>query len=107
MPIKFKVHEQSLKKFEKQLKYWLFLGFLYMPTAVVIIVQWDAFVALRYNLWLLISMVIAGIGISWWFWTIHVIKRLIRYRIIEIQILTETVNDLKSLIDDIKQKKIR
>lgn len=105
MPLELKIHEKTLKKFKRQRSCWIKIGTIFVPLLAITILEWDEITSLGHHLWLLASLIIALIGAGWWFWTMSILRTLIDYRILEVQILRKTVDDIKSVHDDFKKLK--
>lgn len=105
LPIKIKIHERILKKIENQRLCWLKIAVFFLPSLFLFVLEWNNILSLGHNLWLLSVFVLSLIAAFWWFWTMAIIKVLIDYKIIEIQILRGTINDLKSIQDEFRNLK--
>lgn len=105
MTIKFRIHEKTFKKIEKQRSCWFKIGVIFAPTITIVILEWDNILALKNDIWMIIGLTIAGIGFVWWFWTMWIIKKLVQMKLIEIQVLQDTVKDIKTVNEDVKKLK--
>lgn len=105
MPFKIKIRDQTLKKIERQHVCWLKVGVVFAPFVALVILEWNEIIALGNNLWLLIALIIALIGVSWWYWTMAIIRVLLNYKVIELELLRGTVDDIKSVYNDVKKLK--
>ena len=101
----WKIQEETLKKFETQRSCWVKTGAIFLVFLLITILEWNNIVALGNNLWLALAAALAIIGGIWWFWTMSIIKTLISYRMIEIQILSHTIDEIKTVHQEIKKLK--
>lgn len=105
MPFRIKIRDRTLRKIERQRICWLKIGAIFAPFVGLVILEWNAIISLGNNLWLLAALIIALIGVSWWFWTMAIIRVLINYKLIELEILRGTVDDIKAVYNDVKKIK--
>jgi hypothetical protein len=93
----FKHHAELLKKFRQQRTQWLFFGYVFLMWLFFIVIQWPNIEKLDKNLWIIIGFVCLTVGATWWFWTMEVIRKLINFRRLELEILDNTLEDIREV----------
>lgn len=93
MSIKLKEHVEDLHKIDNQRKGWLVLSAFVVSAITGIIFGWN-WVHSNHLIWLFVS---AGLilAVVWWYWTMRLIRHLIQHKVTESEILTEVIEDIR------------
>ena len=96
-------YKYELKKLSQIRKIWIILSSLMFISIGVAAGEWSFIQQLTNNLqWIII--VGSGIAcISWWYWTIYIIRRVIAYQYSIIDILTDITNDIQTVRTEISE----
>jgi len=99
------IHQVArLKKLNIQRIIWLVLSAFFVIFLGIVFFTWDSLVQLHnINVLRIISIIVISVTVSWWYWTMILINKLISYRSVEIQILKEITKDLVELKQLIKK----
>jgi len=95
-----KKHISELNQIDKYRKRWLMLSALVVIGVIFVIVDWNLLIEHK-----LIWQVVAGgliISVVWWYWTMRVIRILLRQKTEETQVLTELVIFIREASQEIK-----
>lgn len=106
-------HQEIIHKFRKNLtklnkhhKLWLIFSIISLLTIFLIFILWDFIVEKNSDLltWGTISSGIT-LSIIWWYWTMHLVRRMLNYQHSMIDILSEITVDIKEIkieVSDLK-----
>ena len=89
----------SLKKLNFERKVWLAFSSIVCLSILLIIVDWSCIQTLHLQ-----SYVIAAgfiVSISWWYWTMRLIRIILSHRQEEFEILQQIVEDIREIKKDI------
>jgi hypothetical protein len=101
MDKKISHHLTHLKLFDNQRKSWLVLSLFVVAAIVGIIYDWDGIN--QYHLLWAIASIGCTISVSWWYWTMKIIRTLIQHRQEESEILNDVVKCIREVKEDIKK----
>ena len=101
MENKLSKYQAHLTLLNKQRKMWLALSALVVISILDIIFNWPS-VTSGYLLWAFVSCGLL-VALSWWYWTMRIIRQLIDHRIVESEVLHEIVTDIKDIKKEVKE----
>jgi len=93
MNTKLKEHVEDLHKIDNQRKGWLALSAFVVAAITGIIFGWN-WVHSNHLIWLVVSIGLI-LAVIWWYWTMRLIRHLIQHKVTESEILTEVVEDIR------------
>ena len=96
-----KEHIKELHVIDSQRKGWLVLSAFVAVGIMGVIFGWN-FVHNNHLVWLVVSLGLL-ISMTWWYWTMRLIRHLIHYKTTESQILTELIQDIRSIKSDVQK----
>ena len=99
MNIKIKQHIEDLHRINSQRKNWLILSAFVAFAILGIIVGWNTVQQSRIT-WVLVSLGLL-VSMSWWYWTMKIIRHLISYKITESEILEEIVQEIRFIKNEV------
>jgi len=94
---------KQLQKFNKDRNVWIRLSVLVLISIILLIIDWT--LLFQFNLhWILVA---GGLIVSaaWWYWTMKLVRDLINQKQQEVELLSELINDIKDIKQDIKNIK--
>jgi hypothetical protein len=94
-------HIQQIKQFDKDRIFWLRLSGFVAISILLIILDWT-FLGFKTIHWSLISVGLI-LSVTWWYWTMKLVKELLNHRLAEIEILTDIIGDIKEIQKDVKK----
>lgn len=94
-------HIQEIKQFDRDRIFWLRLSGFVAIVILLLVIDW-AFLGINNFYWILVSVGMV-LSATWWYWTMKLIRELLAHRLIEIEILSELVNDVKEIRKDVKK----
>lgn len=97
----FQNHLKKIKQFDKARIFWLKLSGLVAIVIILIIIDLSFFNVPSIH-WLLISIGL-GLSVTWWYWTMKIIREILSHRIVEVEILTEIIKDIREIKEDVKK----
>ncbi len=95
-----KTNIQKLKQFDQDRIVWLKLSGLALIVVILLIIDWSIFGTNKLY-WILISFGLI-LSVSWWYWTMKLIRDLLKHRLMEMEILSGIVNDIKEIKKDVR-----
>ena len=97
---------RDLTKINDQRSLWLMLSSLVFVSVIAIIVSWNYLVLLDSSLiwWSVISIGLT-VTVNWWYWSMHLIRKLLHHQITVVDILVEITNEVKGIRDNINNIK--
>ena len=100
MDKKLTSHLQHLTIFNNQRRGWLLLSFFVMAVIAKIIFSWDQ-ITTDHFMWFVVS---AGLTVSatWWYWTMRLIRDLIKHRKEEAEILHELIVHIRAVQNEVR-----
>jgi len=93
----------QLKEFDKQRKKWLALSTFVVIAVLGTVFDWNQIQYYKLE-WALASLGTA-LAVFWWYWTMRIIRYLIDYKIKEHELLNEVVADIRSIKQEIVNRK--
>lgn len=93
-------HLEELRIFERQRLMWLRLSGFVFFTVVLIIADY-LWVGQKDLYWPLFPIGLV-LTVTWWYWTMKIIRSLIRYRETELEIMKELLTDIKEVKQGIR-----
>jgi hypothetical protein len=94
-------HIEKIKQFDKNRIFWLRLsGFV--AIAILLVIADITFFKVESLHWTLISIGLA-LSVVWWYWTMKMVKELLTHRLIEVEILSDIIKDIREIKEDIKK----
>lgn len=92
----------ALHRINDYRKAWLFLSAFVVMTIIGIIFGWN-YVSRGKFLWIASSMGLL-VSMTWWYWTMRLIRHLISYKIEESKILEELVVEIQTIKKEVVKK---
>lgn len=92
---------KDLNNLNKERIFWLRISAFVCISVLVIILNWNYFIE-NNLIWLFASLGLIT-TIIWWYWTMSIIRKLIGFKRIETEIMSELIVDLKDLKHNIKK----
>ena len=91
-------HNRDIDKLNNQRQLWLYASSVVLVAALFLIFGWDWLSSLssRKLWWLIISSMII-IAVNWWYWTMKVIRIILKYQSIEYALLKSIIVDINEL----------
>ena len=100
MDKKLSRHLQNLKTFNNQRKAWLVLS-AFVVLAIGKVVFDQTTLENHHYIWAMISIGLT-ISVTWWYWTMRLIRQLIDHRRDESEILHNIVASIRDIKEDVK-----
>jgi hypothetical protein len=101
MKQKLKSHVAELEKFNKERIFWLRLSGFVAISILLIILDWTI-LGQNSTFWILVSLGLT-LSVTWWYWTMKLVRKIIDHRLVEVEILSNIVGDIKEIREDIKK----
>ena len=101
MKQKLKSHVAELEKFNKERIFWLRLSGFVAISILLIILDWTI-LGQNKTFWILVSLGLT-LSVTWWYWTMKLVRKIIDHRLVEVEILSNIVGDIKEIREDIKK----
>lgn len=101
MEQRLKHHLNQLHQFDTERRGWLVLSGFVVVAVLGVIFGWNLVVQ-SHLIWLVVA---SGLTISvvWWYWTMKLVRHLINSKEDEYMILTEIVEHIHSIKEDVKK----
>jgi amino acid permease len=98
---KIEKYKKRLTEFEKQRKVWIQMSSFVCLGLLILYLDWDYIVAHGWQK----HFAILGLMISaaWWYWTMCMIRVLVRYKLIELKILAEIMEEIGNVKNDVRK----
>ena len=100
MDVRLKKHLDKLHAFDDERRGWLVLSAFVVATVLGIIFEWDHVVSSKY-IWLIGSLGLV-LSVSWWYWTMRLVRHLLESKNDEYQLLTDIVEMVKEVKKEVK-----
>lgn len=97
-----KKHQDALTKLENQRVLWLRLSGFVATVILGVVIQWNSIHGSRLQ-WVITSLGLT-LSVVWWYWTMSVIRQIIKFRINEAKVLASIVGDVKDIKQTITEK---
>lgn len=91
---------QKIQKFKKDRIIWLRLSVIVLIAIAVLIID-IAFIDNQKLHYLLVSCGLI-ISAAWWYWTMKLVRELIDHKLLEVELLAEIIDDIKSIKNNLK-----
>jgi len=101
MDQKISRHLQHLKLFDNQRRAWLFLSALVVAAVFKIIFSWNSLNE-NHFMWIAVSLGLM-VSITWWYWTMKLIRDLIQQRREEGEILVDIVHHIRDVQNEVRK----
>ena len=101
MANKLQTHIEKIKKFNNDRTTWLRLSGFVVISIILIVIDWTIIGNEKIH-WVLISTGLI-LSVAWWYWTMRLVRELLNNKLSEMEILSDIVNDIKEIKDDIKK----
>jgi hypothetical protein len=101
MTTNLKSHITELEKFNKERIFWLRLSGFVAITILLTILDWTLLGQHSIH-WVLVSLGLT-LSVVWWYWTMKMVRTVIDHRVIEVEILSGLVTDIKEIREDVKK----
>ena len=88
-------HINKLTHFNNRRRSWLFISAFVAVSILGIIFEWHRIESI-YLLWFVGTSGLI-VSITWWYWTMSLIRGLLEFKIEEAEILADIVNDIKDI----------
>ena len=99
-------HIEQLHVIDNERKGWLVLSAFIAAAIIGIIFGWN--IVLQSHLVWLVVCVGLVLSVTWWYWTMKLIRQMIEFKREESEVLLELINDIryikKSVTDDLTNK---
>ena len=91
-------HQSDLDRINNQRRVWLYASSVVVCCIVFLIFGWDWLSNLNSKKvwWLIVSLMLV-ISVNWWYWTMRVIKIILKYQSIEYDLLQSIMYDIDEL----------
>jgi hypothetical protein len=96
-----KSHITELEKFNKERIFWMRLSGFVAISILLIVLDWTLLGQHSIH-WVLISVGLV-LAVTWWYWTMKMVRTVIDHRVIEVEILSDIVVDIKEIREDVKK----
>lgn len=97
-------NNQDLEQINDQRRTWLYASSIVVVAVIFLIFGWDWLDTLHSKtIWWLITSGMLVLSVNWWYWTMRVMLRLINHQKIEFAIITELLEDIKKIRNDVRQ----
>ena len=93
-------HITDLQNIDNQRKAWLFLSAFVAVTIIGIIFGWN-YVQANKIIWLVTSLGLL-VSMTWWYWTMKLIRQIVNYKLTESEILNDLIQDIRYIKDEVK-----
>lgn len=90
-----KAHLTQLNKFEWQRKGWLVFSAFVTAVIAGIILNWDYLIA-NHIMWVIASFGLL-LAMAWWYWSMRLIRFVLRYKIAESEILNQIMFEIRDI----------
>ena len=101
MTTNLKSHIAELEKFNKERIFWMRLSGFVAISILLIVLDWTLLGQHSIH-WVLISLGLV-LSVSWWYWTMKMVRTVIDHRVVEVEILANIVTDIKEIREDVKK----
>ena len=101
MTANIKSHVAELKKFNKERIFWLRLSGFVAISILLIVLDWTVLGKNNFH-WVIVSTGLT-LCVVWWYWTMRLVRKVIDHRVVEVEILSDIVSDIKEIREDIKK----
>lgn len=101
MESRLKIHLDKLHAFDNERRAWLVLSSFVVVSVLGIIFSWDA--VTHSKIIYLIGTLGLVLSVTWWYWTMRLVRHLLESKTDEYQLLTEVVEMVRSVQDDVKK----
>ena len=96
-------HEKDLERLNNQRRWWLWASSVVFVGIIFLIFGWDWLSELHSkSVWWVIVSLMLIISINWWYWTMRVVRIIIKYQEVEYSILKKIITDIHRLKKDIR-----
>lgn len=101
MEIKLKKHLDKLHAFDNERRAWLILSAFVVLSVLGIIFSWDA-VTHSKTIYLIASLGLV-LSVTWWYWTMRLVRHLLESKTEEYELLSEVVEMVRDVKSDVKK----
>ena len=101
MESRLKIHLDKLHAFDNERRAWLVLSSFVVVSVLGIILSWDA--VTHSKIIYLVGTLGLVLSVTWWYWTMRLVRHLLESKTDEYQLLTEVVEMVRSVQDDVKK----
>jgi cytosine/uracil/thiamine/allantoin permease len=99
---KIKALLNKIKKYETQRKIWIAFSVFFVSFILSMLIEWKQLIKLdSIEVWIAILTILISTGISWWYWTMTVLRNLLREKQTELELLIDLSNDIKSIKQEV------
>lgn len=95
--------QKELNQFKKQRNFWIKLSLGVVITVTTIILEWNEIKS--YHLEWVVASTGLIMSMTWWYWTMRLIRQLIDHRNQEVELISELISDIKSIKDEVAKLK--
>lgn len=99
------IHIEKIKKLEYQRRRWIILGLIFVLYLCLLGFNWNPNSPINVIFWIVSGATIATVSIVWWIWTMMLVNSILSSQVEEITILSEIVQEIKSVKDEINNLK--
>jgi hypothetical protein len=93
--------KEDLLRFDAERKFWLTISGFFAAAVIAVIYQWNDILS-SHLVWITASVMLT-ISVIWWYWTMRVIRTILRHRHSEIEILHDLIVDIKEIKTEVSK----
>jgi len=93
--------KEDLLRFDAERKFWLAISGFFAAAVIAVIYQWNDILS-SHLVWITASVMLT-ISVIWWYWTMRVIRTILRHRHSEIEILHDLIVDIKEIKTEVSK----
>lgn len=98
-----KKHVEDLDKINNQRRIWLYASSVVFTGIIFLIFSWDWLDHFHSkSIWWVVISLMLILSINWWYWTMKVIRVLLRHQQAQHDLLKSVIEDISLARDDIK-----
>ena len=101
MEDKLKKHIQDLTNLNNHRKKWLMLSAFVVISVLGIVFEWKQ-IEKHQLIWLIASLGLV-VSVTWWYWTMRLIRVLIGHRMEETELLLDLVKSIREVNEDLRK----
>ena len=102
MESRLKKHLDKLHAFDNERRAWLVLSAFVVISVLIIILGWDA--VTHSKIIYLVGTIGLILSVTWWYWTMRLIRYLVHYKTTEAVILQELVEEIHYIKQQVDRK---
>jgi ABC-type bacteriocin/lantibiotic exporter with double-glycine peptidase domain len=91
----------DLLRFDTERKFWLLVSGFVATAIIMIIYKWNDILS-NHLVWIIVSSMLT-VSVIWWYWTMRVVRSVLRHRHSEVEILHDLINDIKEIKTEVSK----